>query len=111
MTAAVDAPMRTIQILATCHSLVQLEDEMVGDPLEKATLRAVEWNLTKGELQTAVWLLRVGSSFTDSCLVTYSSELLLQSAIWLLRVGRYFYRQLFAYLELGVTFTDSCLVT
>ena len=68
MTAAVDAPMRTIQILATCHSLVQLEDEMVGDPLEKATLRAVEWNLTKGELQTAVCLLRVGS-FTDSCFV------------------------------------------
>ena len=84
MTAAVDAPMRTIQILATCHSLVQLEDEMVGDPLEKATLRAVEWNLTKGELQTAVCLLRVGS---------------------------YIYRQLFGYLELGVTFTDSCLVT
>ena len=57
MTSAVDAPMRTIQVLATCHSLVQLEDEMVGDPLEKATLRAVEWNLTKGQLLTGVWLL------------------------------------------------------
>lgn len=40
----------TIQTLAAAHALVQLDDNIVGDPMEKATLEALEWKLDKGIL-------------------------------------------------------------
>uniref|UniRef100_A0A915J9K9 Cation-transporting ATPase 13A1 n=1 Tax=Romanomermis culicivorax TaxID=13658 RepID=A0A915J9K9_ROMCU len=44
------APLETVQVMVSCHSLVQLDDEMVGDPLEKACLQSLDWVLTKSQL-------------------------------------------------------------
>lgn len=44
------APVDTIRVLASCQALVVLDDgELVGDPMEKATLNAIQWNPTRSE--------------------------------------------------------------
>ncbi|PAA85082.1 hypothetical protein BOX15_Mlig023985g2 [Macrostomum lignano] len=41
----------TVQVMAACHSLVIMDktNDLLGDPLEKAILKATGWTLTKGE--------------------------------------------------------------
>ena len=49
VTAVSDVPLKTKQVLASCHAMAQMEEGLVGDPLEKAALAAVDWLLTKSE--------------------------------------------------------------
>ncbi|RZC07798.1 putative manganese-transporting ATPase PDR2 isoform B [Glycine soja] len=37
-------PLRTVEILASCHALVFVENKLVGDPLEKAALKGIDWS-------------------------------------------------------------------
>lgn len=40
-------PQSTLQILASCHSLAHLDEKLVGDPLERKVLEAINWNYSK----------------------------------------------------------------
>ena len=40
----------TCEVLATCHSLMYVEDKLIGDPIERATLKVLPWTLTKGDV-------------------------------------------------------------
>eukprot|EP00803_Ostreobium_quekettii_P002740 evm.model.scf_1942.1 EVM.evm.TU.scf_1942.1 scf_1942:7847-15557(-) len=41
---AADLPNDVTRVLALCHSLVQLDGQLIGDPLEKAAFEATEWS-------------------------------------------------------------------
>ena len=42
-------PVSTIRVLASCHSLTHVDDNLVGDPMEKAVVKAMDWTVTKGK--------------------------------------------------------------
>jgi len=43
-------PVSTVRVLASCHSLTFLDDAVVGDPMEKTALKAINWTLSKGDV-------------------------------------------------------------
>lgn len=44
-----DSGKQTIHCLAAAHALVRLDDGVVvGDPMEKTTLEALEWQISQG---------------------------------------------------------------
>lgn len=43
-----DSGLETCLTLASAHALVLLDDGVVGDPMEKTTLDALEWKLSTG---------------------------------------------------------------
>lgn len=47
VTAVEQCPQSTLRILASCHSLAHLDDKLVGDPLERKVLEAINWNFSK----------------------------------------------------------------
>ena len=48
----------TVLTLAAAHALVKLDDgTIVGDPMEKTTLDAMEWTLGNGEYENSPFLL------------------------------------------------------
>ncbi|ORX58242.1 cation-transporting ATPase [Hesseltinella vesiculosa] len=49
LSAATEVHDETKWVMATAHALVELEDGIVGDPMEKETLKALEWQLGKND--------------------------------------------------------------
>ncbi|KAJ3194964.1 hypothetical protein HDU82_002272, partial [Entophlyctis luteolus] len=45
-----EIPKQTAFVLAAAHALVQLDDDIIGDPMEKNTLESISWTLGKDEV-------------------------------------------------------------
>ena len=51
LTPVTEVGLQTTLVLASAHALVKLDDgEIVGDPMEKATLTSLGWNLARGDI-------------------------------------------------------------
>ncbi|KAK5086529.1 putative cation-transporting ATPase 1 [Lithohypha guttulata] len=54
VTKVSDIPAHTMLVLGSAHALVRLEEgDIVGDPMEKATLNALNWTLGKNDTLTS----------------------------------------------------------
>jgi cation-transporting ATPase 13A1 len=66
ITSVRDARIETTLVLATAHALVKLDEgDVVGDPMEKATLQSLGWSLGKNDILTSGSLATIkGSSYS-----------------------------------------------
>ncbi|PIA37984.1 hypothetical protein AQUCO_02900084v1 [Aquilegia coerulea] len=42
-------PLHTLEVLSACHALVYVDNKLVGDPLEKAAIKGIDWIYTSDE--------------------------------------------------------------
>jgi len=42
-------PMHTLEIFSTCHAMVFMDNKLVGNPMENATLKGIDWIYTSDE--------------------------------------------------------------
>ncbi|RDL30843.1 Cation-transporting ATPase [Venustampulla echinocandica] len=68
ITRVQQAALETTLVLATAHALVKLDDgEVVGDPMEKATLTSLGWTLGKNDILTSKNMTALkGASFATA---------------------------------------------
>lgn len=68
ITPVLDAGLETTLVLATAHALVKLDEgDIVGDPMEKATLTSLGWTLGRNDILSSKKLsASKGSSFGSS---------------------------------------------
>ncbi len=86
LTPVVDAGQHTILTLATAHALVKLDEgDVVGDPMEKATLNSLGWTLGRNDTLTSKPMAKGGSMGQDVVQIKrrfqFSSALKRQSSI------------------------------
>lgn len=54
VTVAKDSSFETQCVLASCQSLAFLDGDIVGDPLEKVSVKAIDWTLDKSASRVCV---------------------------------------------------------
>jgi manganese-transporting P-type ATPase len=50
LSKTTQAPKQTTLVLAAAHALVELDDNVIGDPMEKNTLDSIEWTVGKSDI-------------------------------------------------------------